>query len=209
MKKLTISLLTLLLTISLTSCTTNKQKQSTTSTNEGISVDASLLDVTITLPATYFSSVANETAQDYVESLDKETKSNIKSLQTNEDGSLTITMSKSKYEEMMSKTKQQILSSINDIVSDNETYPNITNIETNDTFTKYTITLASKEMDLMDTFTALTLYLTSYMYQSFMINPNYTVQITYVTEDGTVIEDNTYDEDTLNELSNSLSEEDN
>lgn len=201
MKKILLILVSLFLCIGLVGCSSNTNKDN----NGDVQVDKGLLNVTITLSNGYLSQIAETTAEDYVNSLDDETKAKFKDVKTNDDGSVSITMSRSDYETLLNEIKTQIDEGLKSIVDDNENYPNITNVETNSDYTKFTIQLANNEIGLMDGFMVIAFYVYGYSYQTYLENPNYSIEIIYKGNDGTILSDETYDESFLKEAFSDLS----
>ncbi|MGN9163296.1 hypothetical protein [Clostridium sulfidigenes] len=111
-----------------------------TENNESIEVDKGLLDVTLTLPASIFEGEdINAKAEEMKNDGAKETT-------VNEDGSMTVKMSKSKHKEMMTEMKTSVIKSIEDIKTSGD-YPSIKDVKYNDDFTNITLEVVQAEYE--------------------------------------------------------------
>lgn len=119
----------LILSITLVACS-SKDEQNKKSDN--VDVDKGLVNVEVTLPASFFEDTD-------MEKLKKEAKEDgVKEVIVNDDGSVTYKMSKSKHKEMLKEMGDTIDTSIKEIEAD-EDFPSIKKIEHNKSFTEYTI----------------------------------------------------------------------
>ena len=93
--------------------------QSTPTTEQtsesGIDVDTGLFDVTITLPASFFEDSPDFDPETYNE------EQGYKKTVINEDGSVSITMSKTKHNELMAETKSSIDQSFMELIEAEDT----------------------------------------------------------------------------------------
>ena len=101
--------------------------------NESIEVDKGLLNVTITLPASMF-----EDDEDINEEIEDFKEDGAKEVTVNEDGSITIEMSKSKHKKMMNGIKTGITKAFEGMEKSEE-FTSVKKIEYNDDFTKITL----------------------------------------------------------------------
>jgi hypothetical protein len=109
MKKILALLITLTMVLSLCACsnsgTSNQEGADTTRSEEesgGPAADKEELNVTITLPASMYEGETEFDAEAYSK------EQGFKETKVNEDGSISITMSKSRHVELMSKMKTDI-----------------------------------------------------------------------------------------------------
>jgi len=105
---------------------TKKEPSQTPTTNEGVSVDSSLFNVEISFPASWFSDEDMSTfdTDAYVK------KNDFKKAIINEDGSITVTMSKSRHKEVLEEYADTITTTFAEMI-DSEDYPYITGITPN------------------------------------------------------------------------------
>jgi len=90
---------------------------STEEVSEGIEVDEGLLNVTITIPASFFEDKTDFDPDTYAE------ENGFKEAVVNEDGSVTITMSKRKHNELMAEMETDVNRILEGMVeSENTTY---------------------------------------------------------------------------------------
>ncbi len=96
------------------------------SQNESIEVNESLLTVDVVLPASFVAGLS-EDPEELKKSLEKEEIENNQTYTLNDDGSLTITMSKAVYEESMRQYEIEIEEGFKEIIEDsNNTISKIT-----------------------------------------------------------------------------------
>ncbi|MCM3651355.1 hypothetical protein [Metabacillus litoralis] len=172
MKKLTYMLFVLLVTF-LAACSANEsadnaseseksteQKQEETE-REGVNVDKGLLNVEVTLPASFFE------GEDIDAVIAEAEKEGAREVTKNEDGSLTYKMSKSEHKKMMTEMGTSIIDSIEDMKSSGD-FVSIKDITHNKSFSEFTLLVdrASYE-NSFDGFAILGLGLQGSMYQLF------------------------------------------
>ena len=108
--------------------------------SSSIEVEKKLLTVEITLPQSFFTEESDsengKTPEQYVE--DVKSEDGILGAKVNSDGSVTLTMTKSKHQEMMDSAKQGIDEMIDSYLSD-ESFPSVKEIEHNDNYDTYTL----------------------------------------------------------------------
>ena len=145
-------------------------------------VEENIFDVERTNPAEYVESTTQE-------EVDKEAaEAGVHSATLNEDGSVTYVMSKAQHKKMLEDTRASIQQSLSDMVGSEE-YPNITNIETNDDFTKFTVTTSSTELSIEESFSVVAYYMYSGVYGIFSGVTPENVHVDFVNADtGEIIE---------------------
>ncbi|WP_404328544.1 hypothetical protein [Mesobacillus maritimus] len=160
--------------------------------SEQIEVDKGLLNVEITLPATFF-----EDEEDLESTKADAEKEGIK-VTKNDDGSLTYKMSKAKHKEMMQEMQTEMVASI-DEMKNSEDFTSIQDITHNDSFSEFTM-IVDKEAyeNSFDSFAVFGLGFSGMYYQLFSgVNPDdYKVDI--IVEDADtqeVITEVTYPDD--------------
>lgn len=90
---------------------------------EGITVDKTLLNVDITLPSTLVEDLSDFNEEEYLAE-----NEGIKAVKVNEDGSLTLTMSKRKHEELINEMKEEVELSLSELIESEDT-PYIKGVE--------------------------------------------------------------------------------
>lgn len=135
------------------------------STNEesGIEVDKGLLNVEITLPSNFFD---EEELASIEENIEQETQE--AEVTKNDDGSITVKMSKSDHKKMLEEMKEEFIVAIEDILED-ENFVSIQDISYNKDFSNLTIVVSDQETfeNSLDGFATLTLGVGSLLYQAF------------------------------------------
>ncbi len=186
MRKVLNLLFTLAMCISLNACSSKQQAEpAEAETGQAVEVDEGLIDVTVTLPESFFE-LMDTTNEEYVES--QEENSTFKEVKLNDDGSVDITMSKKDYKTMMNGLAESIDTSLQDLVDDNEHYPNIIGIKVNDDYSKFTVTLDSGQLSMNDSLVVLAFYYAGGTYQMFDGKKTPHIDVEFVDKDGTVIE---------------------
>lgn len=117
-------------------------------------------DVTITLPKEFFEMSGTD-----AETALKDTETKYKSITKNDDGSVTLVFDGAEYDKYLNEYKTQIKTALDEVVTNDETFPNITKIDYNDDFSQFDVTLESGEVTLMDSLSVLMFYMYGYMYQ--------------------------------------------
>lgn len=90
---------------------------------EGITVDKSLLSVDITLPSALIDDVSDFNEEEYIAE-----NEGIKAAKINEDGSVTLTMTKKKHGEIVSEMKEEVTTSLSELTESEDT-PYIKEVE--------------------------------------------------------------------------------
>ena len=142
----------------------------------GLEVDRGLFNVTLTIPAEFLDE--GKSQADY----DAEAKENgFKSATLNDDGSVTYVMTRAQHEEMMSEVRTSIDESLADMCS-NEDYPSFVSIDTNSSFTEFTVTTTSEELGLMEGISVLGFYMIGGMYNAFNGTPVDNIHVVFVND---------------------------
>ena len=97
-----------------------------------LKIEKGIVNVDVTLPASFFIESTEE------EIIAKAKKNNVTETVVNKDGSVTYTMSQSKYKEMMKEIGDSIVSTINEIVN-SEGHKSIKEIAYNEDFTEFDV----------------------------------------------------------------------
>lgn len=181
-KKITSVILALLLILSFAGCAkdnANSNGDNTGSTGESnsgqsIETDEKLLSVEITLPSSLFSKEDMTTfdADAYAD------EQGFTSAKVNEDGSVTVTMSKAKHKEMLDEMAASLDTSFAEYINSEDT-PYIKEITHNDDFTAVTMKVDRAAYEKAFDFTALAIGMSVSFYQAF-IEIEYHVEITVV-----------------------------
>lgn len=146
-------------------------------TNESYQLISSsgLFNVALTIPAEYVEGTTQK-------ELNKQAKEGtFKSATLNKDGSVTYVMSKSQHKEMLNTLKDSIADELNKIPNSTN-YPNVTKVEANDDYTKFTVTTASTELSFEEQFLSIQLYIYGGMYNAFN-NLSPVISVDYVNAD--------------------------
>lgn len=146
-------------------------------TNESYQLVSSsgLFNVALTIPAEYVEGTTQK-------ELNKQAKEGaFKSATLNKDGSVTYVMSKSQHKEMLNTLKDSIADELNKIPNSTN-YPNVTKVEANDDYTKFTVTTASTELSFEEQFLSIQLYIYGGTYNAFN-NLSPVISVDYVNAD--------------------------
>lgn len=185
-KKLLALFMAGLMSISLAACSETTTSTSESNKNEkSLSADKKLLDVEVTIPA----SLLDE--EDDFELGQEEKDKGIKEITKNEDGSMTIKMSKKAHKEFLAEMKETIDENITEILKDKENCPAFTEITYNDDATVFDIKVDKSLYGGLDSFYALTFYMVGNMYQAMNAVPESEIKtvVNFVDKDtGEVIE---------------------
>lgn len=140
-----------------------------------VDVDSGLFNVTLTVPADFIGEITQE-------QLDESTKENgYKSATLNNDGSVTYVMTKAQHQDMMEGIRKSIDDSLSEMANSEE-YPSIVKIEANSDYTKYTVTLNTEEVGIMEGFASMGLYVFSGTYHIFNGTEPGNINVQYVNE---------------------------
>lgn len=129
--------------------------------NKSIEVDKKLLNVEVTIPATFFEG-------EEIEQIIAEAKEDgIKEVVQNDDGSITYKMSKADHKKMLKDMENDINSTIEDITT-NEDFTSIQDIKANKNFSEFTMVVDQEAFEnSFDGFAALSLAFSGMFYQLF------------------------------------------
>ena len=194
-KKLTSIILAVLLILSFAGCaqtgadstTGNDNGSSTETTSAKIETDEKLLSVDITLPASMFEGqdMTNFDADAYAN------EQGFSAAKVNEDGSITVTMSKTKHKELLEEMAISLETNFAEFVNGENT-PYIKEISHNDDFTAVTMKVDKAAYESAFDFTPLAIGMSVAMYQAF-IETEYHVEISIVdVATGETINSTTY-----------------
>lgn len=196
MKKISIILLTIAIMFSLIGCSSKsvQKQESASQSNDEVDVDEGLLMVTINIPNSFFE-FCNTTAEDYVNNAksDPTMKQAFNDVVLNNDGSVSLTMTKNNYDEFMIKFAESINNSIQDLKTD-ESYSNFKEIKTNDDFTEFDIILENGQLSITESFSYITFFMYGKLYQMFKEDPNNKIKVSFYDAENNLIETKTYDE---------------
>lgn len=141
-----------------------------------IEVEKELFDVILTIPSEYI----GETTQEELDIAAKD--AGYESITLNKDGSATYVMTKKQHAKLISDLADTINAALQQMIGSEE-YPNITNIETNDNFTKFVITTTSTELSMAESFSILGFYMYGGMYSIFEGTEIDNISVTFVNAD--------------------------
>lgn len=119
----------------------DNNKNTATENNESVEVEKNLLDVTLKLPASMFE------GEDINAKVEEMKQDGAKEATANEDGSITIKMSKSKHKEMIEEMKTSIIESFEEIKTSGD-FASIKDIKYNDDFSKITLEVVKAEYEV-------------------------------------------------------------
>lgn len=164
--------------------TTTEAPESTTQTTDTLNAEKNLLSVELTIPSSLL--------EDDAAVLDEEAKAaGVKEIIQNDDGSITMKMSKSAHKKLLDEFKVGIDEGITEILNDKETYPSLTEITYNDDLTDFTVKVDSNTYGGFEGLSALTLYISGNVYQALNATPEDQIKtiVNFVDKDtGEVIE---------------------
>ncbi|MEY9970541.1 hypothetical protein ABH966_000905 [Lysinibacillus sp. RC46] len=173
MKKLLILPLTLLLGFLLVACSQDKESDSgkktdnvdktteETSKDESLKVDKGLLNVEVTIPASFYE------GQDIDQAITEAKKEGIKEAIKNDDGSVTYKMSKSVHKKMMEELEKSVLETVDEIKTSDD-FPSIKDVTYNKSFTEFTLTVNKEEFESsFDAMSSMGLAIVGMYYQLF------------------------------------------
>lgn len=170
MKKILALMFVFTFFVNLTACSSSKSQtepevKSDSETSEessaGVEVDKDLLTVDITLPASLAGAVDDDFDPDtYAE------ENNFQKAVINEDGSITVTMTKTTHEALMKNTYDEYVEMVEDMIESEDT-PYIKDIDYADDLSSFKVSVNRAEYENSYDFTALSLGLMGSMYQTF------------------------------------------
>ena len=172
MKKMMALFLALTLVLGLSACGGEKHS------NESgkVEVEKELFDVEITLPADLMEGTTQE-------ELDESVAGGMyHAASLNEDGSVTIEMSKRQHRKCMEEMAADLEQSLQEMVGSEE-YPSFTAVEAEKDYTHFTITTTSQELDLQESFSVLGFYMMGGMYAIFNGDSEPVITVDFVNAD--------------------------
>ena len=191
MKKILSILLSLVLLVGCSSTGESSQSKEVSSTNDNqtVAVPTPEPDVSITISSQFLEGF-DMNAEDYMAGLSEGDKEAFKEVKANDDGSITIVMTAEKNKEFMDEYKVQISAQLQEMIDDQESFSNITDIKYNENLSIFTVTLANPEVTFQDAMSVIIFYLSGSMYQMFSGTPeeNIDVIVNYVDADNNIIE---------------------
>jgi len=207
MKKILILPLILLLGLLFAACSQDSEKVSEdkkdvaegttdkTSDGEQLKVDKGLLNVEVTIPASFFEGKDIDTV------ITEAKNDGVKEVIKNDDGSLTYKMSKSEHQKLMKEMEENIIKSVEEIKT-GEDYTSIKDVSYNKDFSEFILSVNKEEFEnSFDSIASLGLAITGMYYQLFSgVDPDkYKVTVIFKNEtNGEVINTIIYP-DELNE----------
>ena len=167
--------------------------ESTTQTTDTLKAEKNLLSVELAIPSSLLG--------DDAAVLDEEAKSaGVSEIVQNEDGSVTMKMSKIAHQKMLNEFKGSIDESLTEILNDKETYPSFTEITYNEDLTEFTVKVDPATYGGLEALSAIGLYIAGNIYQALNAVPEDQIKtiVTFVNKDtGEIIE--TGDSSEMNE----------
>lgn len=161
---------------------------SSTNDNQTAAVPTPEPDVSITISSKFLEGF-DMNAEDYMAGLSEGDKEAFKEVKANDDGSITIVMTAEKNKEFMDQYKVEISAQFQEMIDDQESFSNITDIKYNENLSIFTVTLANPEVTFQDSMSVIIFYLSGSMYQMFSGTPeeNLDVIVNYVDADNNII----------------------
>lgn len=193
--KKTVSLLLIMsMSIILISCgSTTEAPEGTTQATDTLKVEENLLSVELTIPASLVGDDAT--------TLDKEAKAaGVSEITQNEDGSVTMKMSKAAHQKMLDEYKGGIDESLTEMLNDKEAHPSFTEIAYNEDLTEFTVKVDPATYGGLEALSAIGLYIAGNVYQALNAVPENQIKtiVNFVNKDtGEIIE--TGDSSKMNE----------
>lgn len=139
----------------------SEQKSEQETTEQGIEVDKGLMNVEITLPEMFFE---DEELADIEKEMEKNHEANVTK---NEDGSITVKMSKKEHKQLLNEMSEEFIETIDDIIADNE-FISIKDISYNRDFSEMNIFVDRGDFEnSLDGFALFSLGFSSLLYQLF------------------------------------------
>ncbi len=138
-----------------------EENQSEQQTSSGaVQVDDGLLNITITLPSSYFEDMTDFDPDTYAN------EQGFKEVVVNEDGSVSITMSKSKHNELMTEMKTSLDQTFMDLVEAEDT-PYIKAVTASDGYTTVTVDVDKAGYESAFDMTPFMIGISAMMYQQY------------------------------------------
>jgi len=159
MKKIFLITLVFVLSLSLIACGSQDKKDN--SDNTSIQVDKGLINVDVTIPASFFEGMTNEEIQAESE------KNGYNKCIFNDDGSVTYTMTKTKHNEMLKDYKKNFDDVIIGFLEGDEKVESFKDIEHNEDLSQIDIYIDPDKYTMWDNLYVLSFYMSGSYYQSF------------------------------------------
>ena len=188
LKKIIAIIISALLLISAAGCASSQNEPTEIQTNApvesptenteggGIEVDENLLTVEITLPASWYEGEDMSTFDADAYAQEHGYISAIK----NDDGSITVKMTKAQYNELLDKTRESLETTFNSFVGSDTPY--IKDVSHNEDFTEVTVYVNRAEYENAFDFTPLAISLSVALYQQ-VAQIEYRVEVSIVDAD--------------------------
>ena len=160
MKKVIAIILALVMVMGLVACGESAQ-QTDQNQSDGPKVDEGLLNVEVTLPASFFEDMTAEEIQAEAE------EEGYSKCVINDDGSVTYTMTKAKRQEMLDGFKQSIDETIEEMIHGEDAMESFQSIEYNDNLSEVTVYVDPATYTSLDAFSALAFFFMGAYYQVF------------------------------------------
>ena len=173
-KKLLSMLLVITMSFSLVGC--GEKEEPKNEEGQQVEVDENLLTVELTIPAEF----VEQSTQEECDQIKSE--NGFKSVTLNEDGSVTYVMTKKQHKETMQEMAKSYRESMDEMIGSEE-YPNFKKIEVNDSYTEFTVTTSSKELDFNESFSSLAFYMMGGLYNMFNNTPADSIIVNFVNAD--------------------------
>ncbi|WP_210468173.1 hypothetical protein [Sporosarcina sp. 6E9] len=125
-------LVSALMLLFLVACSSDSSESAKADTGEKVAVDKGIVNVEVTLPASFFE------GEDIEEAIENAKDEGVSEVTKNSDGSLTYKMSKSKHKEMMAEIADNLISYADELKTD-EDFQSIQDIKYNKSFSKFTL----------------------------------------------------------------------
>lgn len=138
-----------------------QEEKKTEETNGSVAVDKGLLNVEVTIPASFLE------GEDIDVVVAEAKEDGIKEVKKNDDGSVTYKMTKAKHKEMMQEMKTNLTEYVDELVN-NEDFASIMDIKHNKDFSEFTLEVDKEAFEnSFDGFAAMGLAMTGMFYQLF------------------------------------------
>lgn len=162
-----------------------EQNNESQESSETVTVDESLMNVTITLPNSFFEDFLDTSAEEYVASLGENSNA-FKNAVVNEDGSVSVTMSKKEYNEYMTELGKSIDDSIKELIDDESN--SFVSVDHDKKYETFTVKLSTDEIGLGESFMAIGFVMFGGIYQMFDGNQKPHIIVKYVGPNGTELQ---------------------
>jgi len=138
--------------------TQTKTSAPTEQESEGVQVDEGLLNVTVTFPASFFEELTDFDPDTYTE------EQGFKETVVNEDGSITVTMSKRRHNELVDEMETAINETFEEIINSDDA-PYVQEITASKDYRTVTVVVEKEAYESAWDFTPLSIWFSVYFYQ--------------------------------------------